>query len=199
MFTGIIQDIGEISAIDKRGDWTLTVIAKKLPLDKINLGASISCSGICLTVIEKQSAQFKVQISAETVDKTTAKKWRQGQRLNLECALRLGDELSGHLLSGHIDGVARITNKRGEGDSQRFEFEIPKAFSKFIAPKGSISLDGVSLTINEALNAHFGINIIQHTQNETTFDVAQVGDEVNFEVDMMARYIVRMLEQRAAL
>jgi len=195
MFTGIVQDIGEIAAIDKQGDWTLTIAVKKFPLDKTSIGASISCNGICLTVIEKENNQFKVQVSAETLSKTTALHWRTGTRINLEPALRMGDELGGHLVSGHIDGVARLKDKQKEGDSWRYLFEAPHEFAKFIAPKGSITLDGVSLTINEVKGAQFGVNLIPHTLSETALGTLEPGGEVNFEVDMMVRYVERLLHK----
>lgn len=204
MFTGIIQDIGTITAIDKQGDWTLTIATEKLALDKTALGASISCSGICLTVIDLESRsgdmrsnrdQFKVQISMETLSKTTAIHWRLGQRINLETALKMGDELGGHILSGHVDGVARVVGKEPERDSLRYVFEVPSQFAKFLAPKGSAAIDGVSLTVNEVNGAKFSVNIIPHTQNMTTLAALEIGDEVNFEVDMIARYVERMLDK----
>jgi riboflavin synthase len=197
MFTGIIQDIGTIAAIDKKGDWTLTITAPKLPLEKMALGASVACGGICLTVTEKGAGQFKVQVSMETLSKTTAIRWKTGQRINLEPALRAGDELGGHILSGHVDGVARVIARRGDGDSVRFIFEVPAPFARFLAPKGSAAIDGVSLTVNEVDGARFGVNIIPHTQAMTTLATLEAGDEANFEADMIARYVARMMEARA--
>lgn len=197
MFTGIIHDIGSIAAIDKTGDWTLTIATKKLPLEKTALGASVACSGICLTVIEKSAGQFKVQVSMETLSKTSAVHWKTGQRINLEPALRMGDELGGHLLSGHVDGVARVVSRSGEGDSLRLQFEVPGQFARFLAPKGSAAIDGVSLTVNDVDGARFGVNIIPHTQDMTTLASLNPGDEANFEVDMIARYVARMTEARA--
>jgi riboflavin synthase len=209
MFTGIVQDIGEILAIDKKGDWTLTIAAGKLPLDKMQIGASVACNGICLTIIEIQPqsrlreaqssrGQFKVQVSAETLSKTTALHWRSGIRVNLEVALHMGDELGGHLISGHIDGIARVKDKRKEGDSVRYLFEIPHEFAKFVAAKGSVALDGISLTVNEVKGASFGVNIIPHTQSQTVLDALDIGGEANFEVDLIARYTERLLNQRIA-
>ncbi len=192
MFTGIIQDIGTVASIDREGDWSVT-IATHLPLDDIASGASIACSGICLTVIESGEGFFKVRISAETLGKTTAAKWNIGTRVNLERALRLGEELGGHLVGGHVDGIARVVDKKGEGDSLRFAIEVPPAYSKFIAAKGSIALDGVSLTVNKVLDARFGVNVIPHTRENTTIGKRNIGDEMNFEVDMIARYVERML------
>ncbi len=196
MFTGIIQDTGAITALDQQGDWRLTV-ATALALGDVALGASVACSGVCLTVIDKCSNHFMVQLSAETLAKTTAGHWRVGTRLNLERALRVGDELGGHMLLGHVDGVARVLERRVDQDSLRFTFELPAAFARFLAPKGSIALDGVSLTINEVEGARFGVNIIPHTQQMTTLAERLIGEDVNFEVDMMARYIDRLMQNRA--
>lgn len=192
MFTGIIQDIGEIIAIDKQGDWVITIKTKKLSLDKTVIGASIACSGICLTVIEKAALHFKVQVSMETLSKTTAVHWRIGTKLNLETALRVGDELGGHLVSGHIDGLARVIDKNASQESWRYTLDVPECCARFIAAKGSITLDGVSLTVNHVEGARFGVNIIPHTQLETTIGALEPGCEVNFEVDILARYVERM-------
>lgn len=197
MFTGIIKDVGKIVSIDASGDWRV-LIATKLDLENIEIGASIACDGICLTVIEKNIGCFLVQVSSETIGKTTAFMWKTGTNLNLERALRMGDELGGHLLSGHVDGIARIVEKKPEGDSVRYKFLAPVGYEKFIAPKGSIALDGVSLTINEVEGSIFGVNIIPHTQSMTTLGNRNVGDNVNFEVDMIARYVGQMLSQRFA-
>ena len=147
MFTGIVQDIGEITALDKRGDWIVTV-ATKLPLANTALGASISHSGICLTVIEKQGGHYKVQLSEETISRTTALRWQTGTLVNLETALRAGDELGGHYVSGHVDGIARVVGCTKSGDSLRLQFDVPMEFAKYMAPKGSVTIDGVSLTVN---------------------------------------------------
>lgn len=198
MFTGIVQDIGAIAAIDKKGDWTVTIAANKLPLEHMAIGASVACNGICLTVIEKAKQQFKVQVSAETLSKTTALHWREGTKVNLEPALRAGEELGGHLVSGHIDGVARLKDKQKEGDSLRCIFEVPHEFAKFIAPKGSVALDGISLTVNEVQGNRFGVNLIPHTLQQTTLGALEAGEEANFEVDLIARYAERLLNQKAA-
>jgi len=197
MFTGIIQDIGTLAAIDKNGDWTLTIETEKLSLEKTAIGASIACSGICLTVTEKGVKHFKVQVSMETLSKTTALHWRPGMRVNLEPALHLGDELGGHLLSGHVDGVARVREKKRVGESFLYQFEIPETFARFIASKGSVALDGVSMTVNEVNGTRFDINVIPHTQHMTTLTTLNSGDEANFEVDMIARYVERMMNPRA--
>lgn len=195
MFTGIIQSIGAIAAIDRKGDWTISV-ASDLPLDAVALGASIACSGICLTVIAKDEKKFTAQLSAETLSKTTAAGWDVGTRLNLERALRLGDELGGHIVSGHVDAVARVIDRQPDGDSLRFLFEAPAAFAKFLAPKGSVTLDGVSLTVNAVDGARFGVNIIPHTQTATTLGDRRADDTVNFEIDVIARYVERMMPLR---
>lgn len=195
MFTGIIQDIGEIASIDKKGDWILAVRAK-LPLEKTALGASIACNGVCLTVIEKGQGQFKAQVSAETLSRTTALHWKEGTKLNLEPALRVGDELGGHMVFGHVDGLARLAVKRKDGDGVRLEFEVPEDYARFLATKGSLALDGVSLTINDVNGARFGVILIPHTQTETGLASLEPGAEVNFEVDMLARYADRLLNRQ---
>lgn len=192
MFTGIIQDIGTIAAIDKRGDWIVTV-STHLPLQQTAIGASIAHDGICLTVIEKlESRQYKVQLSEETLSKTTALRWQVGSTINLETALRAGDELGGHYVSGHIDGIARLTAILNSGDSKRLHFDVPMELAKYIAAKGSITIDGVSLTVNHVDGAQFGVNIIPHTQKMTTLGDLKIGDEANLEVDMIARYVERL-------
>ena len=193
MFTGIIQDIGTLTSLDQKGDWTLTIHVNKLPLAHTSIGASIACAGACLTLIAKTEDSFTVQVSGETLDKTTLKNWRVGPRMNVEPALRMGDELGGHLVTGHVDGIARVVSRRKEGDSLRLAFEVPQILARFLAPKGSAVIDGVSLTINEVEAARFGVNIIPHTQNETTLGALTEGDEVNFEVDMIARYLDRLI------
>lgn len=193
MFTGIVQDIGEIIAIDKRGDWVVTV-ATRLPLANTVVGASVSHGGICLTLIEiqPQNGRYKIQLSQETISKTTALHWQVGSRVNLEPALKAGDELGGHYVSGHVDGLARVTGVAEAGDSRRVQFEVPQEFAKFIAAKGSVTIDGVSLTVNGVDGACFDVMIIPHTQKVTTLGGLKSGDEVNFEVDIIARYVERM-------
>ncbi len=191
MFTGIIQAKGVIQSIDRAGDWKIAIKPPEsfgLP----QLGASIACDGICLTVIEADKAHFVVQVSGETLSKTTAASWDSGRALNLEPALRMGDELGGHIVTGHVDGLARVVAKAPDGDSVRFTFEIPDSFSSFVAPKGSVALDGISLTVNEVDANRFGVNIIPFTQQETTIGARAVGDMLNFEVDPLARYVARM-------
>jgi len=192
MFTGIITDLGKIRAIEKRGD-TRIEIETSYDTDDIDIGASIACSGPCLTVIEKGRGWFAIEASAETLDKTALGDWAVGTTVNLERAMRICDELGGHIVSGHVDAVARIVDMQPEGDSVRFTFEAPQAFAKYIAPKGSVCLDGVSLTVNEVQGNRFGVNIISHTQGETTFGSRQVGDRINMEIDTIARYVARIL------
>ena len=195
MFTGIVTDIGTIREVEKRGDLRAR-IGTAYDTDGIEIGASIACDGVCLTVIETGPDWFDVEISAETVSKTTVghNAWATGKRLNLERALKVGDELGGHIVSGHVDGVARIVSLRDEGDSTRIEFEAPEHLAKFIAPKGSIALNGTSLTVNDVDGARFGVNLIPHTKTATTWGDAAQGDGVNLEVDTMARYVARLRE-----
>jgi riboflavin synthase len=183
-----------VRSVEKRGD-TRFEIETAYDIHEIDLGASIACCGPCLTVVEKGSGWFAVEASAETLSRTTLGDWAVGTRVNLERALHVGDELGGHIVSGHVDGVARILDTSPEGDSVRFEFEAPAALKKFIAPKGSVALDGVSLTVNAVDNARFGVNIISHTRACTTFGERKAGDRVNLEIDMLARYVGRLLEK----
>ena len=191
MFTGIISDLGQLREIIPGGD-TGFRIATALPLDDLAIGASVACSGACLTVVEKGADWFAVQASAETLARTTLGAWRVGTPVNLERALKAGDELGGHLVSGHVDGVAEILDRREEGDSLRFTIAAPAAYAPAIAPKGSVALDGVSLTVNTVDGSRFGVNIIPHTQSETSFGRARAGDRVNFEIDLVARYLARL-------
>ena len=193
MFTGIITDIGHVKSLEKRGD-TRIVISTNYDMTTVEIGASIACSGPCLTVVEKGSGWFATEASAETLSRTTVGSWVEGTRVNLERALSLGDELGGHIVSGHVDGLARIVSMEPEGDSVRFLFEVPNEVKAFIAEKGSVCLDGVSLTVNAVQGAEFGVNIISHTQSETTFSDKKVDDLVNLEVDMLARYVARLSE-----
>jgi len=198
MFTGIITDIGRVIALERRGDLRAR-IATAYDVDSIDMGASIACDGICLTVVatgHSPEPWFAVDISAETVSRTAlgAGAWAEGRRLNLERALRMGDELGGHIVSGHVDGVARVVGLRREGDSTRLTFEAPEALAKFVAPKGSVALNGTSLTVNEVDGARFGVNLIPHTMQVTTWGDVAEGDPVNLEVDTMARYVARLQE-----
>ena len=196
MFTGIVTDMGEVLALDQRGDLRVRIGTRYDPAG-IDLGASIACDGVCLTVVAKgrdQTGWFDVDISAESVGKTTVADWRVGRRLNLERALRVGDELGGHIVSGHVDGVAEVVAVSDEGDSTRFRFRAPEALAGFIAPKGSVALNGTSLTVNEVAGAEFGVNIIPHTKEVTTWGEVRAGDRVNIEIDTLARYVARLRE-----
>jgi riboflavin synthase len=193
MFSGIISDLGEVLAVEGGGD-TRLVIATRLDLADAAIGASIACSGPCLTVVEKGPDWFAAMVSAETMACTTLASWRVGTKVNLERALRLGDEFGGHIVLGHVDGIARILDRRPEGDSLRFSFAAPARLARAIAAKGSIALDGVSLTVNEVGGERFGVNIIPHTQACTSFGTARIGDGVNLEIDVLARYVARLLQ-----
>ena len=194
MFTGIVSDIGTVRALERPGDLRLTIATVYDPAS-IALGASIACSGVCLTVIAVAADAFTVSASAETLACTTLGDWRVGQRVNLERALRVGDELGGHFVFGHVDAVATIRAVTPEGESRRFVFEAPANFARYFAPKGSVALDGVSLTINEVEGGRFGVNLISHTLAATTLGEARPGDRVNLEIDMLARYVARLSEK----
>lgn len=196
MFTGIITDIGTVLELEQRGDLRAR-IGTAYDVNGIDLGASIACNGVCLTVIalgREPQNWFDVEISAETVGATNVGSWREGARVNLERALKVGDELGGHIVSGHVDGVAEVVGVRDEGDSTRVTFRAPEALAKFIAPKGSVALNGTSLTVNEVEGADFGINFIPHTKSETTWGDVAVDDKINIEIDTMARYVARLRE-----
>lgn len=193
MFTGIVTDLGAVRSVRGQGDIRLE-IHTGYDMGGVPAGASICCSGVCLTVVDKGPDWFTVSVSAETLALTTIVGWSEGTLVNLERALKVGDELGGHIVSGHVDGVARIVSITPENDSRRFEFEVPGALRGFIAEKGSVALDGVSLTVNEVAGNRFGVNVIPHTLALTTLGAAQPGDRVNLEVDMLARYIARHLE-----
>lgn len=196
MFTGIVSDIGEIVSVDpggKAGDRRF-VVRTRHDLGPVAIGASIACSGCCLTVVEKGRDTFAVEVSAESLDKTHLSDWKVGSRINLELSLKLGDELGGHLVYGHVDGVGRIVSMTPEGGSVRFVFEAPPELARFVAAKGSVAIDGISLTVNEVEGNRFGVNVISHTQSVTTMGQAKPGQRVNLEVDMLARYVARLLE-----
>ncbi|AIB11550.1 riboflavin synthase [Azospirillum baldaniorum] len=194
MFTGIITDVGRVRAVERQGDTRFTV-ETVFAMETVPIGASIANNGVCLTVVEKGPGWFAVQASAETLSKTTLGGWAEGTRINLERALKVGDELGGHIVSGHVDGVATVVEVRADGESKRFTFEAPATLAKYIASKGSVALDGVSLTVNEVDGARFGVNIIPHTQDATTFGALKAGDRVNLEIDMLARYVARLAGQ----
>lgn len=197
MFTGIITDVGRVARV-RAGALTELTIATAYNTAAIALGASIACSGACLTVVAVAPGAFTVQVSAETLSCTTIGQWREGARVNLEQSLKLGDELGGHLVLGHVDGLARIEERRPEAESVRFAFAAPAALMRFVAPKGSVALDGVSLTVNEVSATRFGVNIIPHTLACTNFAEAAVGQQMNLEIDLIARYVERLLGGRAA-
>jgi riboflavin synthase len=194
MFTGIVTDLGQVRRL-RRGEIVDLTIATAYDTAAIAIGASIACSGPCLSVVAVEPGAFVVQASAETLACTTIGSWREGTPVNLERPLRLADELGGHLVSGHVDGVARIVERRPEAQSVRFVFEAPDALAPFIAAKGSVALDGVSLTVNEVSGSHFGVNIIPHTLSCTNFGEARPGQEMNLEIDQIARYVARLLRQ----
>jgi riboflavin synthase len=195
MFTGIITDIGRVVAAEERGDLRLR-IACGYDLEGVDLGASIACSGVCLTVVDKGDDWFAVDVSHETVSRSAPDLWEEGARLNLERSLRLGDELGGHIVTGHVDGVGEVVSAEPSGDSTRVVIAAPEALAPYIAEKGSVAVDGASLTVNEVDGARFGINIIPHTAAETTLGELAPGRRVNIEIDILARYIGRMLELR---
>lgn len=195
MFTGIVTDVGRIRHVEKRGD-THVVISTNYDMSGVEIGASIACAGICMTVVDKGAGKdnwFEVTASGETLSKTNLSGWKVGDSVNLERPMRVGDEFGGHIVSGHIDGVAEVKLAASEGESTRLTFEVPIALSKFIAPKGSIALDGVSLTVNEVEGSRFGVNIIPHTFKVTTFGRLKPGSRVNLEIDLLARYVARLV------
>jgi riboflavin synthase len=201
MFTGIVTDVGTVRSAEQRGDLRLQ-IQTGYDLDTVDLGASIACSGVCLTVVDKGEDWFAVDVSRETVSRTAADQWREGAGLNLERSLRLGDELGGHIVTGHVDAVAEVVGVCPDGDSTRIGISVPRELGPMIAAKGSIALDGVSLTVNDVKDAedgttHFSINVIPHTAQNTTLGEITAGRQLNVEVDVLARYIDRMLAARA--
>jgi riboflavin synthase len=193
MFTGIITDLGRVRRL-RRGDLLDLTIATAFDVSAIPIGASIACSGACLTVVAVEPGAFSVQASLETLAHTTLGQWEVGTPVNLERSLRLGDELGGHLVLGHVDGLARIAERRSEAESVRFVVEVPIELAPFIASKGSVALDGVSLTVNELAQDRFGVNIIPHSLSCTTFGQAQPGQRMNLEIDLIARYVARLLQ-----
>lgn len=200
MFTGIITDVGKIRSSEQRGDLRL-VIGCAYDMDSVAIGASIACSGVCLTVVDKGDGWFAVDASAETLSRTAAGMWAEGARLNLERALKVGDELGGHIVTGHVDGVGHIVASETVGDSWKVTVEAPAGLAPYIAAKGSITVDGVSLTVNDIDDqtngsAHFMLNIIPHTAQMTTLDTLVVGRQVNLEIDVLARYLKRMEDLR---
>ena len=206
MFTGIITDIGTVRTVEQRGDLRLTIATAYDPAT-IDLGASIACSGVCLTVVDKgpnaDDAWFAVDVSNESVSCTAAAHWAEGARLNLERALRMGDELGGHIVTGHIDGIGTVTATAADGDSTRIAIQVPRDLGRFIAAKGSVTLDGVSMTVNDVTDAvdctNFLINLIPHSAQHTTLGSLSADQLVNIEIDVLARYLKRLEDSRALL
>lgn len=198
MFTGIITDIGSVKKITHDGD-TRIVLNTAFDTDTIDIGASIACSGVCLTVVDKGEDWYAVDASAETLSCTNLGDWVEGSKVNLERALKVGEELGGHIVTGHVDGIGTVSSINPEGESLRIRFTAPHNLGKYIAEKGSMTINGVSLTVNEVIDEDnnstiFGINVIPHTQEKTTFSSVKVGDRVNLEIDVLARYVARMNE-----
>lgn len=195
MFTGIITDMGTVIEVQRKGDMRAR-IQTRYDTKQIEIGASLASDGVCLTVVDLGADWYEVDISAETLDKTNLGSWQAGRRVNLERALRVGDELGGHIVSGHVDGMARIVSITPEGDSKRFVFRAPEPLARFIAPKGSVALNGTSFTVNAVEGVEFGVNIIPHTQSVTTWGSVAAGADVNIEIDTLARYVARLAEMQ---
>ena len=195
MFTGIVTDLGEILELEQKGDLRAR-IKTNYDTAGITFGASIACDGICLTAVDFGDDWFDVEISSETVSKTIigAGIWKVGHTINLERSLKVGDELGGHIVSGHVDGIAKVTSIKDEGDSTRFVFEAPSELARYIAPKGSVALNGTSLTVNEVDSTKFGVNLVPHTKKVTSWGKTQVNDPINLEIDTLARYVARLAE-----
>jgi len=201
MFTGIATDVGTVRSAEQRGDLRL-VIETSYDMNTVELGASIACSGACLTVVDKGADWFAVDVSGETVSKTASDHWREGARLNLERSLRLGDEIGGHIVTGHVDAVGNVVRVIPDGDSKRVAIAVPRALGAMIAAKGSVALDGVSMTVNEVTDrkdgtSAFTVNVIPHTARHTTLGELAVDRQLNVEIDVLARYIDRMLAARS--
>lgn len=195
MFTGIITDVGAVRKVEQAGDMRF-VIDTHYDTSGVDIGASVACSGPCLTVVDKGPGWFAVNASAETLSKTTLGSWSEGTKVNLERSLRVGQEMGGHIVTGHVDATAKIVERHPEGDSIRFVFDIPDSLKRYVAPKGAIAIDGISLTVNEVEGSRFGVNIIPHTQRATCFGELQAGEEVNIEIDVLARYVARLGEAK---
>ena len=193
MFTGIVCDLGRVSSVTKTGDWRFE-FHSAFDTTSINMGASICCAGVCLTVIETRPNWFAVNVSQETISKTTLGSWKKGTTVNLERSLKMGDEMGGHIVSGHVDGVGHLHTRSLEGHSACMTFYAPGDLIRFIAPKGSVTINGVSLTVNIVKDQTFAVNIIPHTQSVTTLGTLEINDPVNLEIDMLARYVARLTE-----
>jgi riboflavin synthase len=202
MFTGLITGVGTVREVQPIGQGRDARFVIAVPTEEeawagiagVKIGASIACSGCCLTVIERGRDFFTVEVSAETLSLSTLGTWTPGTKINLEGSLKLGDEIGGHLVSGHVDGMADVISAIPENGSTRWQFQLSRALARFVAPKGSIALNGVSLTVNEVEETVFGVNIIPHTEQKTNFSTLSVGDRVNVEIDMLARYVARLKE-----
>ena len=195
MFTGIITDVGRVAEIAEQDVGSRLTISTKFDTGGIIIGASIACSGACLTVVGKGEGWFAADVSGETLACTTLGNWQKDTPVNLECALTTADEFGGHLVLGHVDGVGHLDAVRPEGDNHRIEIVVPDELARFVASKGSVAVDGVSLTVNEVDDAKFGVNIIPHTWEQTSFSVFKAGQAVNLEIDVVARYVARLLER----
>ncbi|WP_025899767.1 riboflavin synthase [Sneathiella glossodoripedis] len=193
MFTGIITDVGTVASLEKSGD-TKIRITTAFDTSDIEIGASIACSGVCLTVTDKGGDWFAAEASEETLSVTNLRNWAVGSRVNLERALKIGDELGGHIVTGHVDAVISVKAMETIGDSTKVTFSLPTKFAAFVAPKGSVTLDGVSLTVNEVGDDYFTVNIISHTKERTAFDALAIEQLINMEIDVLARYVARMNE-----
>jgi riboflavin synthase len=194
MFTGIVTDIGRVRAVRETNRDRRFEISTAFDLSTLDIGASVSHAGCCLTIVEKGDGWFAVEVSGETLDRTTLDNWTEGRRVNLERAARVGDELGGHIVSGHVDGVGEVISVESEGGSHRVRIRVPRPLHRFIAPKGSITVEGVSLTVNEVEDDVFGVNLIPHTWDVTTLGELKVRSRVNLEIDMLARYLARWRE-----
>jgi riboflavin synthase len=194
VFTGIITDVGRVRAVEERAGGRRLTLSTAYPMKEVALGASIACSGACLSVVEKTASTFTVDVSRETLTKTTLGVWVEGRLVNLERALKLGDELGGHLVSGHVDGVGEVVRALSDGESLRVQIRAPRPLHRFVASKGSITVDGVSLTVNEVEGEVFGVNLIPITRTSTTLGDLRSGDRVNLEIDLLARYAARWRE-----
>lgn len=200
MFTGIITDVGEVTAVvpgGQSGDLRFT-IATRFAMDDVALGASIACSGCCLTVVEKGANWLAFDVAAETLSKANVGQWQKGTTVNIETSLRVGDEMGGHIVSGHVDGLATVESIHKDGDAWRIKIRVPDNLAPYIAPKGSVALNGISLTVNEVKGPAFGVCIIPHTWAVTNISQWHAGTKINLEVDMLARYVARILGKEAA-
>lgn len=196
MFTGLVQDVGVIKSIDAHDGGCRIEVGVSLDVTSVQMGASVACSGVCLTVVEKSNSSLFFDVSAETLSRSIIGSWSVSDAINVEPSLKLGDEMGGHIVSGHVDAVTKIIDVTSDGESYRFKIAIPHGYEAYIASKGSVTLDGISLTVNEVDDHSFGVNIIPHTWENTTLQYRKAGDDINLEIDTLARYVARMLEVR---